>query len=154
MFIEYAEFMQQPEAAVREVLRFVGADPALARPLPAPAAPPQGDEGHGRRMHPAVRRKLLNYYAGPNQRLFALLGRDFTWGEGGPAADEEEGGAGGASFIDDVTAAAQALHRSIMALRTKKPVDKSRAAELMPAQGLARKESGLVKRVVSVSARV
>lgn len=32
-------------------------------------------------MHPSVKRKLAGYFAEPNERLYALLGRDFGWGD-------------------------------------------------------------------------
>jgi hypothetical protein len=31
-------------------------------------------------MHPSCKRKLQQHFAEPNQRLYALLGRDFGWG--------------------------------------------------------------------------
>ena len=60
-------------------------------------------------MHPSVKRKLAAYFAEPNLRLYALLGRDFRWasssgsssgssskssymGAGGIGGDEEDGG--------------------------------------------------------------
>ncbi|KAI3436813.1 hypothetical protein D9Q98_006223 [Chlorella vulgaris] len=78
MFIDFADFTSNTEGVVREVLQFVGADPSL---MPFKALPPgmQG-ERRGRQMHPSCKRKLQQHFAEPNQRLYALLGRDFGWG--------------------------------------------------------------------------
>ena len=141
MFVEYAELAVNPEAVVAEVLRFAGADPELRGYKLARLPPPARDDGadrRGRRVHPAVRRKLEAHFAGPNRRLFALAGREFPWGETA-AEDEEEGGA---------LAAAPAP--PLAAIRR---LD-SGAAQLLPgaAAPLERKDSRLVRRVLSIRA--
>lgn len=147
--MEHSEYVAHPEAALAEVCRFADVDPSLLKAAPARAAPL--GEGRGRRMHPAVRRKLQHYFAGPNQRLFALVGRSYPWGEAADleGADEEEGGAVSAAALQ-----AALLQQAMAGGRPKTMVDRLKAAELLPSPKPTRKESGLVKRVVSVSASV
>lgn len=80
LFVDYAEFCTRTEHVVRQVAQFVGADPALVRLHVLP--PSLVSERRGRRMHPSVRAKLLRHFEPSNQRLYALLGRDFRWGQG------------------------------------------------------------------------
>lgn len=47
----------------------------------AHAAPGMQGERKGRRMHPSCKRKLAQYFAEPNQRLYAMLGVDFSWAD-------------------------------------------------------------------------
>lgn len=58
-----------------------GQPPRLLSPIPSRLLPPSLCQGErrGRRMHPSVKRKLAAYFAEPNLRLFALLGRSFPW---------------------------------------------------------------------------
>ena len=92
MFIDLEELKARPEAVVRQVLQFVGANPDAAPFKEQPAG--MAGEKRGRRIHPSVRRRLQRYYQDSNQRLYALLGRDFHW------CDPEAGSAdsGGSSF--------------------------------------------------------
>jgi len=143
MFVEFGELCSQPQETVASVLRFVGADPAR---LKFKALALTSGEGKGRRMHPAVRRKLHHYFAVPNQRLFSLIGREFAWGMA-DAEDEEEGGGGPARI--------PVLHTDKVEAKVGK-TGKSTAVDLLPKSAVGRKDSDsrMVKRVVSISARV
>lgn len=157
MFVELSELHSKPEETVTSVLNFIGADPTKLpafKPLPVVS----GDR-RGRRMHPAVRRKLQHYFAAPNQKLFALLGKEYpTWGEWAPscAADEEEGGVP-LPIIPVVHAGRGGKELGAAKTKASKPVIEQLlpGASPRPQTKLpGRKESNLVKRVVSISARV
>ena len=127
------------------------------KPLPVVS----GDR-RGRRMHPSVRRKLQHYFATHNQQLFALLGREYpTWGEWAPssAADEEEGG--------EISITTLPLIPVVHAPRGQKDLGSGKGKGTKPALDLlpgaspkqptklpGRKDSNLVRRVVSISAKV
>ena len=133
MFIDFNEFCTNTHDVVRQVVEFVGADPALLKFKTLPpgmqvggrwgsrgvgwggeggggggvrlwegsllsvqplfkgcvlfSSPFLQGERRGRRMHPSCKRKLMQHFAEPNLRLYALLGRDFKWAdpEGGRA---------------------------------------------------------------------
>jgi hypothetical protein len=135
MFVEFGDLISKPEETVTQVMQFVGVDAAKNRFHEI--AVHSGDH-RGRRMHPAVRRKLQHYFAVPNQRLFALLGRDFSWSDE-IAVDEEQGGG---------------MAASLPVLRSDSTRMRVQPVRLMPGRGvsLGRKDSGLVKRVFSVNA--
>ena len=51
-------------------------------------------------MHPSVKCKLAAYFAEPNLRLYALLGRDFRWASSsGSSSKSSYMGAGGIADI-------------------------------------------------------
>jgi hypothetical protein len=52
-------------------------------------------------MHPSVKRKLAAYFAEPNLRLYALLGRDFRWAatSGSKSSTSSYMGAGGIADV-------------------------------------------------------
>ena len=79
--------------------RATPAGPALT---PAPARLRVQGERRGRRMHPSVKRKLQQYYAQANLRLYSLLGTDFSWADPeahahqpGSSSESTDGGLGG-----------------------------------------------------------
>ena len=153
MFVELGELNSNPEEVLSSVFKFIGADP-LKCPFTPLATTVSGDR-RGRRMHPSVRRKLQHYFAAANQQLFSIMGKDYiSWGDWAPAvaADEEEGGIP----IIPVIHAKPVGSRAIAAAgKLSKPMP-----ELLPgvvlnnSNSIARKDSNLVKRVVSISARV
>jgi hypothetical protein len=98
LFVDFAEFTTNTEAVVRQTLEFVGADPNKMRFRLLPAGM-QG-ERRGRRMHPSVERKLRQHFAEPNQRLYAMLGRDFMWERQGPAGSKPASVADGQSKFE------------------------------------------------------
>ncbi|KAL4457893.1 hypothetical protein ABPG75_012758 [Micractinium tetrahymenae] len=79
MFISFTEFCSNTEEVVRKACEFVGADPSLLHFCTLP--PGMQGERKGRRMHPSCKRKLAQYFAEPNQRLYAMLGVDFNWAD-------------------------------------------------------------------------
>lgn len=85
MFVDFKEFVNNTESVVKQVVEFIGADPGLYKYKELPAG--MAGERKGRRMHPAVRCKLVDYFREYNLRLYAMLGRDFEWTE----SDIEEG---------------------------------------------------------------
>lgn len=85
MFVDFKEFITNTESVVKQVVEFVGADAGLYTYKELPAG--MAGEKKGRRIHPAVRCKLADYFREHNLRLYALLGRDFGWSE----SDIEEG---------------------------------------------------------------
>lgn len=131
MFVEFGDLNKKPQETVTQVLQFIGVDPTYKR-YKFSALPVSVGERKGRRMHPAVRRKLQHFFAVPNQKLFATIGKEYPWGEW-DAGDEEEGG--GSVAGAPVVPALQA----------------GRKNQVGP---LMRKDSGLVKRVVSLTAKV
>ena len=176
MFVELDQLTAKPEETVASVLSFIGVESTKKckfSPLPDPST-----ERRGRRMHPAVRRKLQHYFAAPNQKLFAMMGKELPWGEwsssaaasvaitataaagmaAAAAADEEEGRAG-FPIIPVVTVNGRGKGGKAAA----KPHITHTIGELLPGAspkggggggGVGKKDSGLVRRVVSVSARV
>lgn len=155
MFVELTDLEKNPEKTVNEVLRFIGADPERGRFQALPAATRGGDR-RGRRMHPAVRRKLEHYFAVPNQKLFAMMGREYPWGQWQPAAaaDEEEGGMS-LPVIPVVQVGPGGRPRPKVSPPPSPPPQLLPGAPVpKPGEALGRKDSGLVKRVVSISARV
>ena len=152
MIVEFGDLCSRPEEAVNYVLKFVGADPAkfTFKPLTLTS----GDR-RGRRMHPAVRRKLEHYFAVPNQQLFAMVGREFAWGTS-EAADEEEGG-GLPLKIPVIHARPPPQGQGAGGMgMSKGRAGRSTALELLPGSAVGRKDSQsrLVKRVVSITATV
>lgn len=87
LFIEFREFNSQPQKTVENVMEFVGVDPKKYTFKPVPM---WSGERRGRRMHPAVKRKLQHYFALPNQRLYAIVGKAYSWGDGAASSEEEE----------------------------------------------------------------
>lgn len=155
MFVELTDLETSPEKTVKEVLKFIGADPERGKFQALPAAARGGDR-RGRRMHPAVRRKLEHHFAVPNQKLFALMGREYPWGQWAPAvaADEEEGGMP-LPVIPVIQVAPGGRPRPKESPPPSPlPVLLPGAAGPKPGEALGRKDSGLIKRVVSISARV
>jgi hypothetical protein len=158
LFVEFGELNSNPEETLSSVFKFIGADP-LKCPFNHGHHPtvPSGDR-KGRRMHPSVRRKLQHYFAAANQRLFSIMGKEYMWGEWMPeiAVDEEEGGV---PIIPIIRAkhGSRGGHgnRAIAAAgKLSKPMPELLPGVLVKNNSLARKDSNLVKRVVSISARV
>jgi hypothetical protein len=109
-------------------------------------------------MHPSVRRKLQHYFAAANQRLFSIMGKEYMWGEWmREVADEEEGGI---PIIPTIHANQGSGRSTFRAIASAGKVSKPPIPELLPgvvfkSSSIPRKESSsLVKRVVSISARV
>jgi hypothetical protein len=73
LILNSERFFADPDAAYRRVLEF----------LELPAFTPPAYEQHNaydyRRMGVAVRRRLVEHYREPNQRLYQALGQDFGW---------------------------------------------------------------------------
>ena len=160
MFVDLRELQNKPEETVTKVFEFVGVDPQKASAIPPKDVSKLPNatlhEYRGRRMHPAVRRKLQHHYAVPNQKLFGLIGRELQWGEG-VAADEEEGGASMVAF--PVIPVLNKISRSSGSGSGVNGMTASAAAELMPDalhknHPLGRKDSKIFKRTVSISAKV
>jgi hypothetical protein len=79
MFIEFKELIKNTPETISQVLEFVGADPDDYDYKQLP--PGMKTEYKGRRMHPSVKKRLKEYFAINNERLYTFLGRDFHWGE-------------------------------------------------------------------------
>ncbi|KFM26970.1 hypothetical protein F751_2056 [Auxenochlorella protothecoides] len=79
MFVDFADFVAQPEATVRSVLKFVGADAALPAYAFKPMPPGMQGKPRGRTMHPAVKQRLRQYYRSSNLALQQMLGRSLSW---------------------------------------------------------------------------
>lgn len=73
LIIRSEDFFDEPEAVFREVLGFLNLRPWQPRALHRFNSAEYGQ------MDPDVRRRLAQYFAPHNQRLYALLGRDFEW---------------------------------------------------------------------------
>ena len=131
MLVEFGDLNKKPQETVTQVLQFIGADPTYKR-YTFSALPVSVGERKGRRMHPAVRRKLQHFFAVPNQKLFAMVGKEYPWGEWDAGDEEEGGGVNPGAAVVPVLRAGQKKHVAV-------PI---------------RKDSGLVKRVVSITARV
>lgn len=86
-FVEFREFNAQPQRTVESMMEFIGVDPK--RYTFKPVAMWTG-ERRGRRMHPAVKQKLSHYFAIPNQKLFAIIGKSFPWGLSESSSEDEE----------------------------------------------------------------
>jgi hypothetical protein len=67
------ELAADPGAAYAQVLEFLGA------PRHELDSYPRVYEQAYAEMRPDTRRRLVNYFAEPNRRLYELLGRDFGW---------------------------------------------------------------------------
>lgn len=67
------DFFERPDAVFGEVLRFLG--------LPdwQPASFPRFNAAEYGAMDPAIRERLVSYFAAPNAALYTLLGRDLGW---------------------------------------------------------------------------
>lgn len=99
MFVEFGELSKRPREVVTEVMKFIDVDPTKVELSNLPLSKGTSLNRRGRRMHPAVRRKLHHYFAVPNQQLFALVGREFPWQDGSKEFDEEEGYGGLAASL-------------------------------------------------------
>ncbi|KAG7669455.1 hypothetical protein Ndes2526B_g05786 [Nannochloris sp. 'desiccata'] len=153
MFVEFGELNSNPEETLSSVFKFIGADPLKCPFTPQHSTVPSGDR-KGRRMHPSVRRKLQHYFAAANQRLFSIMGKEYMWGEWVPAvsADVEEGGI---PVIPIIHAKHGGQRRAIAAAgKLSKPIPELLPGVVLKNNSIARKDSNLVKRVVSISARV
>jgi hypothetical protein len=67
------ELAAEPRETYAQVLEFLGAPPHELESYPRVY-----EQSYGQ-MGPDTRRRLAGYFAEPNRRLFALLGRDFGW---------------------------------------------------------------------------
>ena len=80
LVVHTEDFFAQPERGFSGVLRFLGlpdwSPPAFKRLNAHPG---------GQGIDADVRRHLLGYFAEPNQRLYAYLGKDFGWSAPGDA---------------------------------------------------------------------
>ena len=73
LVVRSEDFFADPDRTYHQVLEFLGLPPAS---LPEYRAfNPRGRS----EMKPATRRGLVEYFAGPNSRLYELLGVDFGW---------------------------------------------------------------------------
>lgn len=141
-FIEFREFNAHPQQSVENVMEFVGVDPKKYTFKPVEM---WSGERRGRRMHPAVKRKLYHYYALPNQRLFAIVGKAYSWGDTASSSEDEE-----AEVDKIVISISEKIHESD---RNKKAY--ASAVSLLPQAAVARKESrNRATRTISVSAKV
>ncbi|KAI8470466.1 MAG: P-loop containing nucleoside triphosphate hydrolase protein [Monoraphidium minutum] len=78
LVVDFKRFVSSPEAVVREVLAFVGADASryVFRRLP----PGMATDYAGATMHSGVRRAVAaKWFAGPNAALWRMLGTDLGW---------------------------------------------------------------------------
>jgi len=146
MFVDFKEFITNTESVVKQVVEFIGADPGMYKYKELPAG--MAGERKGRRMHPAVRCKLVEYFREYNLRLYAMLGRDFGWTE----SDIEEGV--DADNNNNGKAPATSKEKELVAVVRKS----SRVAAM--GQPVVRKNSSVlsgvsqpVRRVVSITAR-
>jgi hypothetical protein len=73
LVIKSEDFFDDPARIVAEVFEFVGLPPSTSHRFQRFNAGDYPD------MDPAVRRRLVDYFAPHNERLYALLGRDFGW---------------------------------------------------------------------------
>lgn len=135
-FVDFEELNKNPEKTVKGVLQFIGADITHPKYKFSPLPVSKG-ERRGRRMHPAVRRKLQHYFAIPNQKLFAIVGKEFSNWDSWVGGDEEEGSAE-ISPVEEIFLDAHA---------GSLPVPPGHAPAL-------RKDSSLVKRTISITAQV
>lgn len=139
MFVEFSELTQKPEEIVPKVLDFVGVSPAKIGFKKLSLDKSSTINRRGRRMHPAVRRKLRHYFAVPNQQLFALIGKEFSWQDDLNELDEEEGYGGLASSLPVQRAGS-----------TKELVSE---VDLLPGRSISLgRKSTLVKRSISINA--
>jgi len=140
-FVEFREFNAQPQRTVESIMEFIGVDPQ--KYTFKPVAMWTG-ERRGRRMHPAVKQKLSQYFALPNQKLFGIIGKSFPWGAVESSSED-----------DEVSQHSQEGEVVIPVADIKDRVTQSSyasAVELLP-QAVGRKESRN-RRTISVSAVV
>jgi hypothetical protein len=154
LFLEFREFNAQPQKSVEAVMEFIGVDPHHGQYAFSPV-PMWSGERRGRRMHPAVRQKLNQYFEIPNQKLFAIVGKAYPWGTALAEADTEEQG----SEIVGSPKEQQVIIPLPNVMSNSKGSDKairySSAVDLLPALGVSRKESETRnRRTISVSAVV
>ena len=76
-FVEFREFNAHTKESVESTMEFIGVDPQ--KYTFKPVAMWSGDRC-GRKMHLAVKQKLSEYFAVPNQKLFNIIGKSFPWG--------------------------------------------------------------------------
>lgn len=155
LFMEFREFNAQPQKSVESVMEFIGVDPQRGG-YEFTHVPMWTGERRGRRMHPAVKQRLVQYFELPNQRLFALVGKSYPWGmaavRGEFSTDEQgseivhEAKKSGDHVIISVEAALGGSDKPGKAL--------SSAIDLLPAVGVRRKQSEVTRRTISVSAVV
>ena len=155
LFMEFREFNAQPQKSVESVMEFIGVDPQRGG-YEFTHVPMWTGERRGRRMHPAVKQRLVQYFELPNQRLFALVGKSYPWGmatvRGEFSTDEQgseivhEAKKSGDHVIISVEAALGGSEKPGKAL--------SSAIDLLPAVGVRRKQSEVTRRTISVSAVV
>eukprot|EP00889_Picochlorum_renovo_P000394 jgi/Picre1/27424/NNA_000391.t1 len=85
--MEFREFTAQPQKSAESVMEFIGVDPAKYTFKPVPM---WSGERRGRRMHPAVKKKLRQYFAIPNQKLYAIVGKAYSWDAEMSSSEDEE----------------------------------------------------------------
>eukprot|EP00798_Chlamydomonas_sp_ICE-L_P001763 gene1763-33177_t len=77
MVVNFSDFVRDTETTVKEVLEFVGANPAR---MPYKQLPPSMKSNYnGRCIHPTVKAALKAYFYPHNLRLGSMFGRDFGW---------------------------------------------------------------------------
>jgi len=151
LFMEFREFSAQPQKSVESVFEFIGVDPSRGgyqfKPVPMWTG-----ERRGRRMHPAVRQKLNQYFELPNQRLYAIVGKSYPWG----SAAQSDAGAELSSLSSKDEHVVIPLPNMSEKNKSKRKVEGlTSAVDLLPALGVNRKDSeARNRRTISVSAAV
>lgn len=143
LFMEFREFTAQPQRSAESVMEFVGVDPAKYKFKPVPM---WSGERRGRRMHPAVKKKLRQYFAIPNQKLYAIVGKAYPWDSEISSSEDEEHAVASTGEHLIIPMSDQ--------LTEKEKKSYATAVELLP-QAVGRKESrSRANRTISVSAVV
>lgn len=75
--IEFRDFIRDQEATVRDVLKFVGANPD--RWQYQKLEPKMKGDYKGRRVHPSVQSWMDAYFRGSNEKLYNMLDKDLGW---------------------------------------------------------------------------
>ena len=151
LFMEFREFSAQPQKSVESVFEFIGVDPSRGgyqfKPVPMWTG-----ERRGRRMHPAVRQKLNQYFELPNQRLYAIVGKSYPWGS---AAQSDAGAESSSLSAKDEHVVIPLPNMSEKKKSKRKVEGLTSAVDLLPALGVNRKDSeARNRRTISVSAAV
>jgi hypothetical protein len=73
LVIKSEDFFDRPADVVGEVLTFLGLPPFTSQTFQ------RFNVGEYEQMDPEVRKRLVEYFAPRNERLYKLLGRDFGW---------------------------------------------------------------------------
>ena len=79
LIIKSEDFYEKPHAIMQETFDFLGVPASMHKKQPGDYKTYNNSKYGESKLSPEVRKRLTDYFAPHNERLYALLGRDFSW---------------------------------------------------------------------------